>query len=65
MPSAAPHATPPEGHEDSPVVWFAEMVMAMDRRDIDTAAEAKRRLTGLGWHVQFRKPRADRQGGRA
>jgi hypothetical protein len=43
--------------EDSPIAWFGEMLIAWDEGDIDRAAEAKRRLAALGWHVQYRKPR--------
>jgi hypothetical protein len=49
--------------EDSPIAWFGEMLFALDRRDIDRAAEAKRQLTRLGWSVKYRKPRPDREGG--
>jgi hypothetical protein len=37
--------------EESPIAWFAEMVLAWDRRDIDRAAAAKRQLARLGWSV--------------
>jgi hypothetical protein len=45
---------------DSPIVWFAEMLIALDRRDIDRAAEAKRQLARLGWVVKGCKPRTVR-----
>jgi hypothetical protein len=62
MPLIAPSEKAPDRFGDSVVAWFAEMVMALDRRDIDTAAEAKRQLTRLGWRVQYCQTKADRQG---
>ena len=50
--------------EESPILWFGEMLIALDRGDFDRAAEFQRHLAGLGWHVTRRKPRrkADGQG---
>jgi hypothetical protein len=50
-------------YEDSPIAWFGEMLMALHRRDMIRAAEAKRQLDRLGWSVAYRKPRPGREGG--
>ena len=59
MSQASPSADTSDRFDDSPIAWFAEMVMAWERRDIDRAAEAKQELTRLGWSVKYRKPRPD------
>lgn len=67
MPQARPPDDAPDRYEDSPIAWFAEMLMAWERGDIDRAAGAKRQLLRLGWTVQYRKPRPKtdgREGGR-
>ncbi|WP_165253828.1 hypothetical protein [Paludisphaera soli] len=43
--------------EESPILWFGEMLLAVDRGDFDRAAECQRELTRLGWRVDRRKPR--------
>ena len=57
MPQARPPDDTSDRFEDSPIAWFGEMLFALDRRDIDRAAEAKSQLARLGWSVQYRKPR--------
>jgi hypothetical protein len=51
--------------EDSPIAWFAEMILAVDRGNFEQAAESQRQLSRLGWRVDRRKIRqtADRQDG--
>jgi hypothetical protein len=63
MPKSHPPDYDADRLEDSPIAWFAEMVFAWERRDIDRAAEAKRQLASLGWHVRYCKPRPSREGG--
>jgi hypothetical protein len=63
------HAKPPEDFrpEDSPIAWFGEMLMAIDRGDFNRAAESQRQLDRLGWRVDRCKPRktaAGQEGGR-
>lgn len=50
--------------EDSPVAWFNELQLAMDRGDIDRASSAKSQLARLGWHVTRCKPRPVEGGAR-
>lgn len=52
----------PENYHDSPIAWFAELLLASDRRDIDRAAEAKSELARLGWTFRYRKPRPEADG---
>lgn len=51
---AAKDAT--EDFNDSPFAWFAELLLALDRRDVDRAAEAKNQLSRIGWTFRYRKP---------
>jgi hypothetical protein len=37
--------------DDSPIAWFGEMLIAIDRGDSARAAQARRRLNQLGWRV--------------
>jgi hypothetical protein len=46
---------------DSPIVWFAEMLIALERHDIDRASEAKRELARLGWRISGCKPRTEKR----
>ena len=62
MPNVRPSDAAPDRFEDSPVGWFAEMMFAWERGDIDRAALAKRQLTRLGWSVVYRKPRHEADG---
>jgi hypothetical protein len=43
--------------EESPIAWFGELLLAIDRGDFDRAAESQRQLARLGWRVDRRKPR--------
>jgi hypothetical protein len=49
--------------EDSPIAWFGEILLAVDRGDFQRAADAQRQLVRLGWCVRYRKPRQRREGG--
>jgi hypothetical protein len=49
--------------EESPIAWFGEMLLAIDRGSFDRAAECQRQLSRLGWRVDRRKtPRTARGG---
>jgi hypothetical protein len=37
--------------EESPVAWFCELLIALDRGDYQHAAESQRQLNRLGWSV--------------
>ena len=37
--------------EESPIAWFGEMLIAIDRGDFERAAESQRQLNRLGWRV--------------
>jgi hypothetical protein len=41
--------------EDSPVVWFSEMLIAIERGDFRRAAESQAELVRLGWEVKQRR----------
>jgi len=62
-----PRTKPPDDFrpEESPIAWFGEMLLAIDRGDWSRAAEAQRELNRLGWNVDRRKtrqkPRKSRQ----
>jgi hypothetical protein len=44
--------------EESPIAWFGEMLIAIDRGDFDrAAAESQRQLDRLGWRVTRKKSR--------
>ncbi len=62
-----PKPEPPDEFrpQESPVAWFAEMLLAVDRGNFEQAANAQRELARLGWRVDRRKPRgtADGKGG--
>ena len=62
LPRNRPPDDKPEVFNDSPIAWFAELVLASDRRDVDRAAEAKAELARLGWTFKFRKPRPEADG---
>lgn len=47
--------------EDSPIAWFAEMILALDRGYFEQAAESQRQLSRLGWRVDRRKTRQTAQ----
>ena len=65
------HPRPPDDFrpEESPIAWFGEMLIAIDRGEFDRAAESKRQLDRLGWRVARKKgrpaprPQAARPGG--
>jgi hypothetical protein len=48
-----PRAAMPEPFrpEESPVTWFGELVLAIDRGDFKRAAESQHQLDRLGWKV--------------
>ena len=37
--------------EESPIAWFGEMLISIDRGDFESAAESQRQLDRLGWRV--------------
>jgi hypothetical protein len=41
--------------EESPIAWFGEMLLAIDRGDYSRAAEAQHELNRLGWNVDRRR----------
>ena len=43
--------------EESPIAWFGEMRIAIDRGDFDRAAESQRQLDRLGWKGARKKSR--------
>jgi hypothetical protein len=43
--------------EDSPIAWFGEMLIAIDRGNFDQAAESQRQLDRLGWRVTRKRGR--------
>lgn len=63
MPRSSPPVEEKTRPEDSPVVWFSELLIAKDRHDFRRAAEAQSELRRLGWSVVYRKPRTGREGG--
>jgi hypothetical protein len=44
--------------EESPIAWFGEMLIAIDRGDFERAAESQRELDRLGWRVTRKKNRS-------
>jgi hypothetical protein len=61
MPRSNPPVADRTRPEDSPIAWFGELLLAIDRGDYRRATEAQRQLIRLGWSVVRRKPRG--QGG--
>ena len=57
MPSTKPPNFRPE---ESPIAWFGEMLLAVDRGDWSRAAEAQRELNRLGWNVSRLKAHKSR-----
>jgi hypothetical protein len=55
--------------EESPVAWFMEMLIAIDRGNWQRASESQGQLERLGWKVKRTRPVASqpaaRQGGGA
>lgn len=47
--------------EDSPIAWFGEMLLSIDRGDFRRASEAQAELTRLGWSVTRQKAGKPRQ----
>ena len=43
--------------EESPIAWFGEMLLAIDRGDFERAAESQRQLDRLGWRVNRKRTR--------
>jgi hypothetical protein len=41
--------------EESPIAWFGELLIAIDRADFERAAESQRQLDRLGWRVTRNK----------
>jgi hypothetical protein len=54
-----PSTRPPDDFrpEDSPIAWFGEMLLAIDRGNYHRASEAQGELARLGWRVDRRRPR--------
>ncbi len=52
-----PRTKPPDDFrpEESPIAWFGEMLLAIDRGDWSRAAEAQCELNRLGWNVDRRR----------
>ncbi len=50
-------------YEDSPIAWFAELILAQHRGDFRRAAESKEELERLGWTVKYLRPLLDRKAG--
>jgi hypothetical protein len=57
MPPLSPPESKTNRPAESPVVWFSELLIAIDKGEYRHAAEAQRRLARLGWNVSPRKPR--------
>ncbi len=55
MPKTRPANPGTTRPEDSPIAWFGEMLLAIDRGDFDRAAESQRQLSRLGWRVVRRR----------
>ncbi len=45
--------------DDSPVAWFSELIIAIERGDFSQAAHAQRELDRLGWTVNRRTSRRE------
>jgi hypothetical protein len=43
--------------EDSPIAWFGELLMAIDRGDYRHASVAQSQLIRLGWRVSRKRNR--------
>jgi hypothetical protein len=50
--------------EESPIAWFGELLLAIDRGDYLRASEAQRQLARLGWRVDHQRPRQAPESGR-
>jgi hypothetical protein len=50
--------------EESPVAWFSELLIAIDRGEYARATKAQKELSRLGWSVIPRKSRRAVGGGR-
>jgi excisionase family DNA binding protein len=62
--AAVPPERPRDGRfHDSPLAWFGELLLGMDRLDIDAMAEARDNLARLGWTFRYRRPRPAGCGG--
>jgi len=57
MPRAKPTVEGRTRPEESPIAWFGEMLLAIDRGDFDRAAESQRQLDRLGWRVNRKRIR--------
>lgn len=57
MPLAKPIAEERARPEESPIAWFGEMLIAIDRGDFERAAESQRQLDRLGWRVSRKRSR--------
>jgi len=51
-----------DNYNNSPIAWFAELLIAKDRGDFRQAATAQSELQRLGWTVRHHRPRPDRKG---
>lgn len=61
MPTRREPPAPDFRPEDSPIAWFGELLLAVDRGDFNRATESQRELSRLGWNVAPRKPPKPRQ----
>jgi hypothetical protein len=61
MPGSSIKSADTDRPDQGPVAWFATLVIANNRGDYQTALEAQRELSRLGWFVVRKLPR--RQGG--
>lgn len=57
MPASSPPRDERDRPEDSPIAWFGEMLLAIERRDFRRATEAQHQLRRLGWSVLQSKSR--------
>jgi hypothetical protein len=61
MPRTMPPSPRRTRPEDSPIAWFGELLLAIDRGDYPRAAEAQGQLGRLGWRVNRSNPRRQRK----
>jgi hypothetical protein len=62
MPRSRPPKETASRPEDSPIAWFGEMLLALDRGDYRRATESQDQLSRLGWSVRRREPRRTQKG---
>ncbi len=47
--------------ENSPIAWFAELLIAREEGNFRHATESQDKLESLGWSVRYRRPRTNRK----